>query len=183
MRWIDDLTNAVKVRTILIALIIFITTNLGIIYFVLRPCEKSAQTLERNLNNMRENYTQLKSQNLNSILDILNEEVKNLVQKEKRVFSSTLSNEEIPLFITKLEREANNSGLNVYSSVVNNEIKKSGLFTTISVDLNFAGSFQEVLNFLRVLASWDEVLLINAINIKKKIFMTLNYQVRLKLLY
>ncbi len=168
MRWIDDLTKAVKARTILFSLTILIATYLVINYLILGPNEKTVQTLKQNLDGMTENYIQMKSENLVGLLNILKVEVEQLEQKEKRISDSVMAQEEIPLMVSKLEVEASKSGLAVTSSVVQNK-NKSESAKMISIDLTFTGSFQEVMTFLSALQSWDEILFINHFNVKKKL--------------
>lgn len=153
MKWPVEFTKAIKIQWILIALFLLLTVTLGFSYFVLRPGKKRVEYLKNKMDDMAESYVMMRSMNISRIINQLNEEVSILNQKEKEVISKPLAQEQIPVFLSKLEREANRSGLQISSPLVNSNAKNTKSIKTIVIDFSFEGEFQEVLNFLRNLDS------------------------------
>ena len=166
MRWINELTNIIKLRTIIIGLILLIAVNIGMTYFILRPYENTVQDLKLKVNLLYETDFQVRSTMITSSLELYDAEVAYLSQKETELFSHPVAIEEIPLFMSRLEREGNRAGLKIISSKNNN--KSSDEFKTLSITLKIEGTFQQILKFVRVLESWDEVLLISDFYLAKE---------------
>ena len=166
MRWINELTNVIKVPTIIIGLILLIAVNIGMNYLILGPYDDTVQKSKLRTNQLTETVLQLKAAKINSLIEFYNAEVEYLSKKETELFSHPLAIEQIPLFMSRLEREATKAGLSVNSS--RDKYKNSEEFKTVSLTLKIQGSFQQILNFLRLLESWDEVLLISDFSLKKR---------------
>jgi len=160
MRWIHELTNIIKPGTIIIGLILLIAANIGMNYFILRPYENTVQNSKLKMKQLTDTHFQFRSSTkMDSLMEFYKAEVEYLSQKETELFSHPVAIEEIAIFMSKLEREGSRAGLNVKGSKDN--YKSSDNFKTVAITLNIGGNFQQILKFLRVLASWDEVALIS----------------------
>jgi len=179
MRWIHELTNIIKVRTLIIGLIVLIAANLGMNYFILRPYENTVQNSKLKMKQLTDTNFQFRSTNMNNLMEFYKAELEYLSKKETELFSHPVAIEEIAIFMSKLEREGSRAGLNVRGSKDN--YKSSEDFKTVAITLNIGGNFQQILKFLRVLASWDEIVLISDFYLEKGAGMssTLSGHVRL----
>ncbi len=168
MRWYEEITQAVKVKSIIISTVTFICGLLGLYYFILRPNENLAQVSIEKFNDLNESYLQLKSTDINKVEELLQAEAENLRKKEEVIDSQSLSYEYLFLLISKFEDEANKTGIECEISIldeVNDQVENK---KNVSIELSFEGSFQQVIKFIKKLQTWDEVLFVNDFHIQKK---------------
>lgn len=161
------LTKAVSIRTVIISVAALLVANIALRYLLLTPGEKSLHKLKNEFNQISESHSQLKAVDMKGISKILQKQVNYLKKKQENIVDSAKQEEEIPLFIYKLEQEASKAGLSVKSSMEKrqkprkkkNKNKKEAV-KSVSINLSYTGSFRQVLSFLKNLETWEEVLLI-----------------------
>lgn len=156
MDLIRTIFSALKVQTLLIAIAAFVFGNMALNYFLLSPGEEMVKNTKRSLEEMKETYVGLKSTDMSGIAKALQEEVEYLNRKREQISSSVLSPEQIPLFISGLERDAEKAGLSVETKIIRQEKKSK----SVAIDLDYSGNIQQVIGFLNMLENRDEILLV-----------------------
>ena len=164
----EDMRNAVQPRTIVIALVAFIIGQLVLNYFVLRPSKELVAASKRKLEAVQDTHLQLKSTDVDNLVAMLKVEIQHLEQKEKDIFSNELSHEQIPLLISRLEQEADGSGLQVSTGFTVGEKKGKNSAETTAIDLKFRGSFEDIMHFLHRLESSHKSLLVKNFNLNSQ---------------
>ena len=163
-KWFQNLLQAIKIRTLVIAALVFVVGNWSLHSFILSPSQAMVKTSKSDLEEMKETYVQLKSTDMSEITKSLEQEVDYLNEKQEKIFSNLLTKEQIPLLISRLEREAEASGLEVRTDIVrgnkNAKKKKVKSETFVAINLNYTGTLEQLLSFLNKLKNWDEIVLI-----------------------
>lgn len=156
METIRTVFRAFKFQTLLIAIAAFVLGMVTLNYFLLSPGEAMVKKIQRNLGEMKESYVTLKSTDLSGIAQALQEEIEYLNRQREQIFSSRLSTGQIPLFISRLERDAEKAGLSVETQIVRQKEKTK----SVAINLDYSGSIQQVLDFLSTLANRHEIFLV-----------------------
>lgn len=164
-KWFQNLLQAVRIRTLVITAFVLVVGNLSLHSFVLAPSQAMVKTAKADMEEMKETYVQLKSTDMSAIAKSLELEVQYLNEKHDKIFSNLLTDEQIPLLISKLEREAELAGLVVRTNIVrknkNAKKKKAKSQTFVTINLNYTGTLVQLLSFLNKLENWNEIVLIN----------------------
>ncbi len=164
IRRLQVLLRAFKIRTLFIASSVFVVGNLALNYFFLSPGQETLRAAERDLEEMKETYIQLKSTDMSEISKSLQQQVDYLNEKQKKITLSHLTNAQIPVFISKLERGAETAGLTVRTNIKRQK-KNPNL---IAIDVNFTGTIIELFSYLNQLEKWDELLFVKNFRIHNK---------------
>ncbi|MCH8020884.1 hypothetical protein IH785_13610 [candidate division KSB1 bacterium] len=164
IRRLQVFLHAFKIRTLFIALSVFVAGNLALNYFFLSPSQEMVRAAEGDLEEMKETYIQLKSTDLSEISKSLQQQIDYLNEKQKKITSSHLTNAQIPVFVSRLELAAETAGLTVRTKIKRQE-KKSNL---IAIDVDFTGTILELFSYLNRLERWEELLFVKNFRIYNK---------------
>lgn len=171
-QWFQNLFQAIKIRILLIAAFVFVAGNWSLHSFILAPSQAMVKVAKKDLAEMKETYIQLKSTDISDIKKSLEREVDYLNEKQEKIFSNLLTDEQIPLLISRLEREAESTGLVVSTDIVHEnrdaKKKKAKSQTFVTINLNYTGTFEQLLSFLKKLKNWDEIMLIKNFQIHNR---------------
>lgn len=162
MNWLKNLLSAFKAKTLIIAVSGFVLGNLALNSFLLAPSKTTVEDMKRNLEELKETYIELRGADMSEIVKYLKDEVDYFSQKEEKIFGNVLSDEQIPLLISRLEREAETAGLTVGTDIVRSEEEEeeSQAPKSIAINLTFSGEIGQVLTFLKKLEDWDDIMLL-----------------------
>ena len=168
-RWFQNLLQAIKIKTLVIAACVFIVGNWSLHSFILAPSQAMVKSAKADLAEMEKTYVQLKSTDMSEIRKSLEREVHYLNERQKKIFSNLLTEEQIPLLISRLEREAEASGLEVRTDISrekkNAKKKNAKAQTFVTINLNYTGTLEQLLSFLNKLENWNEIVLIRNFHI------------------
>ncbi len=171
-QWFQNLFQAIKIRILLIAAFVFVAGNWSLHSFILAPSQAMVKVAKKDLAEMKETYIQLKSTDISDIKKSLEREVDYLNEKQEKIFSNLLTDEQIPLLISRLEREAESTGLIVSTDIVHEnrdaKKKKAKSQAFVTINLNYTGTFEQLLSFLKKLKNWDEIMLIKNFQIHNR---------------
>ena len=168
-RWFQNLLQAIKIKTLVIAACVFVVGNWSLHSFILAPSQAMVKSAKADLAEMEKTYVQLKSTDMSEIRKSLEREVHYLNEKQTKIFSNLLTEEQIPLLISRLEREAEASGLEVRTNISrekkNAKKKNAKTQTFVTINLNYTGTLEQLLSFLNKLENWNEIVLIRNFHI------------------
>ena len=168
-RWFQNLLQAIKIKTLVIAACVFVVGNWSLHSLILAPSQAMVKSAKADLAEMEKTYVQLKSTDMSEIRKSLEREVHYLNERQKKIFSNLLTEEQIPLLISRLEREAEASGLEVRTDISrekkNAKKKNAKAQTFVTINLNYTGTLEQLLSFLNKLENWNEIVLIRNFHI------------------
>lgn len=168
MSWIEDLKNAFKLRTVIIALGAFALGQIAFQFLILRPNRILAEELESKLEDMTDTYIQLKATDMNKLVDQLDYEVKFIENTAKTALSDALPREQLPFFISKLESGAEKVGLRVTTSVHRSDKPKKDEPSIATITLSLQGAYGEVIAFIGELQKLQTMVIVKNFSIQNR---------------
>lgn len=168
MSRIEDLKNVFKLRTILIALAAFALGQIAFQFLILRPNKMLAEELESKLEEMTDTYIQLKATDMSKLVEQLDYEVKFIENTAKTAFADALPREQLPFFISILERAAEKVGLRVTSSVKRSDKPKKDEPALATITLNLQGAYGEVIAFIGELQKLQTMVIVKNFSIQNR---------------
>ncbi len=169
----NEIYIAIGARRVAIALVALFLGSGGLYFALIWPQQKHVQELQTNIEEISETYIELKSTDLTSVLASLTSELDYLETKSQRIFSRVLSTDEIPSLISRLENEAEHAGLKASSTLEKQqaeddeeeEEEESARF--IGIHLRVAGSFPQIVTFLKAVNGWQDSVLLKDFSIRR----------------
>ena len=149
MQWLIDLKSAFSARTIGAAILAWILGCSNLYLIFIRPQINASEMIRLELATLDDNYFQLQTSRLNSVVTLLQNDIYAWEQHEKKLANQTLRLEQVPLFLSKLERTASAFGLTPLDQIrdMKNIVKNDREKRYIS--LMFEGSYRQMLNYLQ----------------------------------
>lgn len=167
MRWLADLQSAFSAKIIGAAIFAWILGCSNFYLIFIRPHIKTAEKINREFAMLEENYFQLQTSHLDSVVALLQNEIDAWEHHKKKYANQALRLEQVPLFLSKLERTAKAFGLTPLDQVRDMRAFAKNDAGKRSITLMVEGSYRKILNYLQNLKTWDRTILLQGFALKK----------------
>lgn len=161
----QTITMLFSPKWIILGIAIFIFCNLAVYLFFIQPNKSALAELTKKSEQLTESYINLKSIDINNALEHLTLEIELLKKKENAVLKGAYKNDELPLFITRLENSATRSGLEISSPVLTYQEEEFEEMKMVRFNIVFKGTLPQLMQFLKTISSVNRGLLLDEFSI------------------
>lgn len=159
MKKFKYIIHVIGLKTYFLAAAIFLIGNLFLYFLFLKQGEQQIKDAQLKFQELTDTYVQMKTIDYKSLTTALQEKKRALIEKQDLANMVVFSEEDVPHFVTKMERAAAKAGLKLSANVEHPSKKESNTehkFTGVGINMNFSGSFMQTVRFLQTLDGWQE---------------------------
>lgn len=156
-------------KILFLAATALVVGTIGIYFIIIQPQIDTTREFKEELAILNDTRFLLRTTNIDSIMQILQKDIHKYTAREKRFLNQPLRLEQVPLFISKLEKEAIDNGLVTSSELQKPNTDDKDSANKRHITLLLEGTFLQVMAFLENINNWERAVLVEEFKLSQNI--------------